>query len=473
MEQLTPHQVLIRRFVELHPEEVARQLDDADVEGAVGMLQSSDETVAATVLQRMEPDRGAHILTYLDDAALSRLLAQLDPAFIARLLTHLDESASARILALAGAERGREIQEILSYPPGTAGSLMDAQVSTFAVDCTVATALERIRRLGNRRATDLVLRDENDRYAGVVRLPDVVAADPELLLGDLRDSAAVQVQPMTPRDEIVELLNTYRLTSLPVVDFVGQVVGVIRHDGLVSAAQQNLAANVQEMVGVSAEERALSKPWVSIRSRLPWLHINLVTAFLAAAVVGLFEDTIAKFTALAVLLPVVAGQSGNTGAQALAVTMRGLALREIRTSPRDPRPRQGASSRLLQRAGHCRGDRDRRLRLEPELGAGPRHVVRHVGVHDTRVPGRRGHSGRAVQAGLRSSDRGLDHSHDRDRHRGFPLVFGLGNAAGQYAPSQLERLYPQRTLRLFRLVHSIRNSHNGHCGSLYLERDII
>ena len=332
MEQLTPHQVLIQRFVELHPEEVARQLDDADVDEAVGVLQRGDDAVVATVLQRMELERGAHILTHLDDAALSRLLAQLDPAFIARLLAHLDESAHTRVLALAGAERGREIQEILSYPPGTAGSLMDAQVSTFALDCPVATALERVRQLGGRRVTDLVLRDENDHYAGVVRLPDVVAADPELLLGDLRDGTAVQVQPMTPRDEVVELLNTYRLTSLPVVDFAGQVVGVIRHDGLVSAAQQDLAAHVQEMVGVSAEERALSKPWVGIRSRLPWLHINLVTAFLAAAVVGLFEHTIAKFTALAVLLPVVAGQSGNTGAQALAVTMRGLALREIRTS---------------------------------------------------------------------------------------------------------------------------------------------
>ena len=332
MKQPTPHQVLIQRFVELHPEEVARQLDDADVDEAVGVLQRGDDAVVATVLQRMELARGAHILTHLDDAALSRLLAQLDPAFIARLLAHLDESAHTRVLALAGAERGREIQEILSYPPGTAGSLMDAQVSTFALDCAVATALERVRRLGGRRVTDLVLRDENNHYAGVVRLPDVVAADPELLLGDLRDDVAVQVQPMTPRDEVVEFLNTYRLTSLPVVDFAGQVVGVIRHDGLVSAAQQDLASDVQEMVGVSAEERALSKPWVGIRSRLPWLHINLITAFLAAAVVGLFEDTIAKFTALAVLLPVVAGQSGNTGAQALAVTMRGLALREIRTS---------------------------------------------------------------------------------------------------------------------------------------------
>lgn len=332
MKQLTPHQALIQRFVELHPEEVARQLNDASTDEAVGVLQRADDAIVAKVLQRMELHSGARILARLDDAALDPLLNQLDPAFIARLFAHLDESARARLLSLAGSERGREIQEILSYPPGTAGSLMDAQVSTFAVDCTAATALERVRQLGNRRATDLVLRDASDRYAGVVRLPNVVAADPELLLGELRDGATVQVQPMTPRDEVVELLNTYRLTSLPVVDFQEQVIGVIRHDGLVSAAQQNLAAGVQEMVGASAEERALSKPWVGIRSRLPWLHINLVTAFLAAAVVGIFEDTIAKFTALAVLLPVVAGQSGNTGAQALAVTMRGLALREIRTS---------------------------------------------------------------------------------------------------------------------------------------------
>ena len=332
MGQLTPHQVLIQQFVELHPEEAAHQLNDASTDEAVGVLQRVDDAVAAEILQRMELDRGARILVHLDDIHLGRLLNQLDPAIAARLVAHLDESAHARILTLAGTERGREIQEILSYPPGTAGSLMDARVSTFAQDCTVATALERLRQLGNRRITDLVLRDKNDRYAGVVRLSDVVAADPELLLGDLRAGAAVQVQPMTPRDEVVELLNTYRLTSLPVVDFQAQVIGVIRHDGLVSAVQQNLAAGVQEMVGVSAEERALSKPWVGIRSRLPWLHINLVTAFLAAAVVGIFEDTIAQFTALAVLLPVVAGQSGNTGAQALAVTMRGLALREIRTS---------------------------------------------------------------------------------------------------------------------------------------------
>jgi magnesium transporter len=105
---------------------------------------------------------------------------------------------------------------------------------------------------------------------------------------------------------------------------------VIRYDTLATAAQEDVAADMQAMVGASRQERALSPVSFAVKKRLPWLEINLATAFLAAAVVGLFEGTIARFTALAVLLPVVAGQSGNTGAQALAVTMRGLAMREIR-----------------------------------------------------------------------------------------------------------------------------------------------
>ena len=121
-----------------------------------------------------------------------------------------------------------------------------------------------------------------------------------------------------------------RLTSLPVVDVSNRLLGVIRYAALLRATQRDATADLQTMVGASKEERALSGAMFAVRKRLPWLQINLATAFLAAAVVGVFEGTIARFTALAVLLPVVAGQSGTTGAQALAVTMRGLALREIR-----------------------------------------------------------------------------------------------------------------------------------------------
>jgi magnesium transporter len=126
----------------------------------------------------------------------------------------------------------------------------------------------------------------------------------------------------------VELLDQYRLDVLPVVDADRKLMGVVRYGSLFNAIEEDAISGMQKMVG-NAEERALSSAGFAVKKRLPWLHINLLTAFLAAAVVGLFENIIAQFTALAILLPVVAGQSGNAGAQALAVTMRGLALHEI------------------------------------------------------------------------------------------------------------------------------------------------
>jgi magnesium transporter len=137
------------------------------------------------------------------------------------------------------------------------------------------------------------------------------------------------VQALDPRAEFVSVLQQQPITELPVIDVDGRFVGVIRHAAMVAAIEQETSVDIQTMVGASRDERALSSPGFAVVKRLPWLQINLLTAFLAAAVVGLFESTIAKFTALAVLLPVVAGQSGNAGAQALAVTMRGLVLREI------------------------------------------------------------------------------------------------------------------------------------------------
>jgi magnesium transporter len=131
-------------------------------------------------------------------------------------------------------------------------------------------------------------------------------------------------------EEVVDLQKRNKLLNVPVVDLDQRLLGIIRNDSLVKAARQDATEDIQALFGAGREERALSKVSFAIRKRLPWLEINLATAFLAASVVGLFEETIAQITVLAVFLPVVAGQSGNTGSQALAVTMRGLALREIR-----------------------------------------------------------------------------------------------------------------------------------------------
>ena len=149
-------------------------------------------------------------------------------------------------------------------------------------------------------------------------------ADGEEKLSLLCEQIPTYVSLLDPKNEIIEKLEKFKVDTVPVLDGNDRFVGIIKGRKLFSALKDNLAIEMLTMVGVSRDERALSSSWFVVKKRLPWLQINLITAFLASAVVAMFESTIETYTALAILLPIAAGQSGNTGAQALAVTMRGI-----------------------------------------------------------------------------------------------------------------------------------------------------
>jgi magnesium transporter len=317
-------------FLSQHPGPAAAVLEQVDADEAAQALLPLDIRRASEVLMRMNVDAAARTLRCMDDSWARDTLVAADFVQAARWLAHFDEAAGARLLASLPAQSQRNIVEALEFPPGTAGHLMDPRVTTFREDTTVDEALIRIRKTRGRKITDVVLADDEGKLTGVVSLQSLVGAPDNAAMGSLADRDRPVVTPMATRDEVVDLLNRHALTSLPVVDLDGQVLGILPYDALVRAAQHAATDDLQQMVGAGKDERALSRPLFTIRSRLPWLLINLGTGFIAASVVGLFDDTIAEFTALAVLMPVVAGQAGNTGAQALAVTSRGLALREIR-----------------------------------------------------------------------------------------------------------------------------------------------
>ena len=319
-------QSLVKRF----PADAAEYLDAERAQDTAALF-ASDPELGKAALTRMNPECAASVLAELG-ANAREIVVGLDLGRVGHLLSRLAESRRQPLLDSLPPEVRDELLEIISYPIGTAGALMDARVAAFPATITVGVALEQVSRMRDRRVSDVVLTGPDGGFIGALPLLELVGSEPHQHLSDLSPPSPVQVQPMTPVEEVVELLNRYRLSSLPVVNLQNEVVGILRHTSLVNAAQENAAIDAARMVGVSKEERALASPWIGVKSRLPWLNINLLTAFLAASVVGLFEGTIAKFTALAVLLPVVAGQSGNTGAQALAVTMRGLALRELRPS---------------------------------------------------------------------------------------------------------------------------------------------
>ena len=324
------HLLLATTFFSEYPAEAARILESHPLEDAMAAIALCAPHASVAVLDRLNPDVGAEVLSRLQPEAAKLLLHGMDAVAAAALLGHMDPEPRRRALDAQAPGRRRELRELLTHAPDTAGALMDPRVSHFRGDETASEALEQIRHHGERRVTDLCVVDEDRRLVATVALQELAIADADARLSGLVRGAVVKVPSTARREEVVDLLETTRVSSLPVVDFEGRLLGVIRYDSLMAAAQLDATESLQAMVGAGRDERALSSPGLAIRKRLPWLQINLATAFLAAAVVGLFEGTIARFTALAVLLPVVAGQSGNTGAQALAVTMRGLALREIR-----------------------------------------------------------------------------------------------------------------------------------------------
>jgi len=321
---------LSERFLQLYPDQLAafvETLPPGDVPDLINSLPQAD---IASLFQHLRPDAAAGILTAIPRDMFVSIVPQLDAGQVAGVLGRFPTDLRADRLGSLDEKTARELSVLMSYPADSAGAIMDPRVTTFRPESTVEDAETRLRALTHKRVSDVFVVDGSGRLVGAVALQDLVLADPGERLDNLIRGRAVSIQATASQEEVLELIEASRLSSVPVTDFDGRLIGVIRQAALIAAAQSDATADIQSMVGASKDEKALSPVTFAVRRRLPWLQINLGTAFLAAAVVGIFEDTIAQFTALAVLLPVVAGQSGNTGSQALAVTMRGLALREIR-----------------------------------------------------------------------------------------------------------------------------------------------
>lgn len=317
------------RFLVDYPGEAARRMELMSTAEVAALLASQPPHAVVPVWEQLASDVEQAVLALLPDETVRYLLTDLEPALAAALLGRLDAEPRQHCLSLLDAQIVAELTKLMHYPMDSAGQLMDPRIVTLRSEFTVEEALTRLRALKRRDVHELFLVDNTGTLEGRVQIQDLAMAEPEVLLGSMKRRIAAAVKDITSREEVVELLERSDITSLPVVDFSGRLVGVIRQAALVSAVQEEASQDMLTMVGASKDERALSPPGFAVKKRLPWLQINLLTAFLAASVVGMFENTIAKFTALAVLLPVVAGQSGNAGAQALAVTMRGLVLREI------------------------------------------------------------------------------------------------------------------------------------------------
>ncbi|MCG3201965.1 MAG: Magnesium transporter MgtE [Gammaproteobacteria bacterium] len=279
----------------------------------------------ATAVQQRAPLDAATMLERESDETIAEILNRLQPSFALRVMLRLPEHRRELVLP-----RVRDAVGDQSYDENSLGRLMEPAAAVFGMGVTVRQAIEKIRELVKEALfTYAYVIDDEGRLRGVVVMRDLLYANPNDLLIHIMVENPFYFEPETSITEAMKAVVHRHYPAYPVCDRNGKLLGVVQGYMLFEEQAFEISAQPGRMVGVQKEER-LATPWpLSLRFRHPWLQLNLVTAFLAAAVVGTFEDTIAQVVVLAAFLPVLAGQSGNTGCQALAVTLRGLTLGEF------------------------------------------------------------------------------------------------------------------------------------------------
>lgn len=286
----------------------------------------------ANEISSMAPAQAVQLLETMPDAHASRLLATISPAISEDILLELSDKRREALIAAAPHATGKQWTTNFTFPEDSIGRLMEPPHAVFRPEHTVAEAIERIRKLVKTVfVTYGFIVDPQDRLIGLLVMRDLLLAERHQTLEQIMLRAPFALNANQSVLNAMKSVVNKHFPVYPVCDNAGRLVGSIRGRSLFEEHAIEISAQVGTMVGVEKEER-LSTPWsTSLRFRHPWLQLNLLTAFVAAAVVGVFQTTLDKIVILAVFLPVLAGQSGNTGCQSLAVTLRGLTLGELKS----------------------------------------------------------------------------------------------------------------------------------------------
>ena len=277
----------------------------------------------------------------LDPASAARVLHDLDPSTVAHLLVQLPVGRASSILAaipdprraaiIAAAPLGTDWDDAQRYPEGSVGRLLEEPPAVFPTGTRVQEAIDALRPVIERRmVTYLFVVDAQEHLLGVVAFRELLYAARDATLDSVMIRDPFRLDPAQPLVKAMREVVTRHFPVYPVCEPDGRLVGQVRGQVLFEQQAFEISAQAGAMVGVEKEER-LATPWPrSFRFRHPWLLVNMLTVFVAGAVVGAFEAAIEQVVVLAMFLPVMAGQCGNLGAQSLAVTLRGMTLGELR-----------------------------------------------------------------------------------------------------------------------------------------------
>ncbi len=316
----------------MQPADWAEQLKRLPAEKAGEILKGFSLEQAAAVLSELPAHDAADLLEQFPTDLVASWLNLIPPHRAADLADSFPASRRQTLLAALAPEHAVAVTALLRHPSDSAGGIMDNRFIAVQADRTVEACLAELRS-SPRQLTDDILyvyvTDAAQRLVGVVSLRALVFAPVEQQLREIMNPDVRFLRVTDDQEEISRQLQHYHFLGLPVVDAEDRLVGVVKIRDAIRVAESEATEDMQLMVGLSGEERIWT-PWKqSVKRRLPWLGVNLVTALGAATVVSVFENTLARWTALMVFLPLISAVAGNTGNQALTVIIRALALGEV------------------------------------------------------------------------------------------------------------------------------------------------
>lgn len=312
----------------LHPSDLADFLEDLDEVSQVAVLSALPPEIASETLAEMEGADGSELLAALTPEKGAELIHELADDDAADLIGDLEPPEQRKILDALPDEEAGELVDLLQYDEESAGGLMTTELVAVEASLTAEQALEQVRVQG-REVEDfytVFVIDGTRRLLGTLRLDDLVIADPASGVDALVEAAVASVQPEVDQEEVGRLISRYNLAAIPVVSAENELVGRITFDDVIDVIEAEQTEDLLRLVGVTDEQEIRHDWHESVRARLPWLVLNLVTAALAASVFLAFEEVLAEVLTLAFLAPIIAALGGSSGTQSLAITIRRITV---------------------------------------------------------------------------------------------------------------------------------------------------
>ena len=322
---------IIDLFSDMHPADIADLIDELEEEDRLHLFSLLDVDKASDVILELSDKSREQLIEDLSNEKLTDIIEEMESDDKADIIAELSDDQAKAVLDSIEPEESQEVQELLKYADDTAGGIMQSELVSVKKDATINDAFQAVAEAKDdiENIHNIFVVDEDDKLIGTVPLQRIITTKRFTPIMDVIDEDIPSVPANMDQEEVARLFKKYDLVAIGVVDKQQHLLGRITIDDVVDAIQEETSEDIYRIAGLGQDDTIFHKTTESVRKRLPWLLLNLLTALTSVLVIGFFEDTIKMMVALVFFMPVVAGLGGNSGGQTLALIIRGMALGEI------------------------------------------------------------------------------------------------------------------------------------------------